>query len=70
MGLVFVFIQPVSLLFGAFSPLTFKVIIDVYVLIAILLITLDLFFLPFFLSLFSCSFLPVEVPLVFFVKLV
>ena len=36
------------LLVGAFSPLTFKVIIDLYVLIAILLIALDLFLLLFF----------------------
>ena len=72
MGLVFVSIQPVylCLLVGAFSPLTFTVIIDMYVLIAILLITLDLFLLLFFLSFFSCSFLPREVPLVFVVRLV
>ena len=50
MGLVFVSIQPVCVfLVGAFSPLTFKVIIDMYVLIAILLIALDLFLLLFFL---------------------
>ena len=40
----------------AFSPLTFKVIIDMHVLIAILLIALDLFLLLFFLP-FSCSLL-------------
>ena len=39
------------LLVGAFSPLTFKVIIDMYVLIATLLIALDLFLLLFFSSL-------------------
>ena len=36
------------LLVGAFSPLTFKVIIDMYVHIDILLIALDLFLLLFF----------------------
>ena len=39
------------LLVGAFSPLTFKVIIDMYVVIAILLTVLDLFLLLFFSSL-------------------
>ena len=48
MGLVFVSIQPVCLLVGTFSPLTFKVISDMYVLIAILLIALNLFLLLFF----------------------
>ena len=48
MDLVFVSIQPVYVLVWAFSPLTFKVIIDMYVLIAILLIVLDLFLLLFF----------------------
>ena len=49
MGLVFVSISAsLCLLVGVFSPLTFKVIIDMYVLIAILLITLDLFLLLFF----------------------
>ena len=38
MGLVFASIQPVCLLVGAFNPFTFKVIIDIYVPIAILLI--------------------------------
>ena len=68
MGLLYPFSQS-CLLVGAFSPLTFKVIIDMYVLIAILLIALDLLLLLFFLS-FSCSFLPIEVPLVFVVRLV
>ena len=35
MGLVFASIQPVCLLVGAFNPFTFKVIIDIYVPIAI-----------------------------------
>ena len=54
MGLVlysFVFIQPVSLLAGAFNPFTFKVIIDMYDLIAILLTILDLVLWLFFSSL-------------------
>ena len=38
MGLVFVSIQPVCLLVGAFNPFTFKVIIDTYVPIAILIV--------------------------------
>ena len=42
---------------GAFSPLTFKINIGMYVLIAILLIALVLFLLLFFLPLFSCSLL-------------
>ena len=37
-GHVFISIQPVCLLVGAFNLLTFKVIIDIYVPIAILLI--------------------------------
>ena len=52
------FLYPFSqlcLLVGAFSPFTFKVIIDLYVLIAILLTILDLFLLLFFLLLFSCD---------------
>ena len=55
---------------GAFSPFTFKVIIDMYVLFAILLIALDFFLLLFFLPFSSCSFLPIEVPLVCVVRLV
>ena len=45
-------IHPASLclLVGAFNPFTFKVIIDMYVLIAILLIVLDLFLLVLFFS--------------------
>ena len=38
MGLVFVSIQPVCLLVGAFNPFTFNVIIDIYLPIAIFLI--------------------------------
>ena len=38
MGLVFVSIQPVCLLVGAFNPFTFEVIIVIYVPIAIFLI--------------------------------
>ena len=41
MGLVFVSIQPVYVLVGAFNPFTFKVIIDIYVPIAIFLIVWD-----------------------------
>ena len=41
------------LLVGAFHPLTFNVIIDMYVLITILLVALNLFLLLFFLPLFS-----------------
>ena len=37
MGLVFVTILPVCLLVGAFSPFTFKVIINIYVPIVIFL---------------------------------
>ena len=70
MGLFCIHLGSLCLLVGTFSTLTFKVIIDMYVLIAILLITLDLFLLLFFLSFFSCSFLPIEVPLVFVVRLV
>ena len=66
----FILLASLCLLVGAFSPLTFKVIIDMYVLIAILLIALDLFLLLFFLSFFSCSFLPREVHLAFVVRLV
>ena len=58
MDLVFVSISAsLCLLVVAFSPLTFKVIIDMYVLIAILLIALDLFLLLFFLPFFSSSLL-------------
>ena len=41
MGLVFVTILPVCLLVGAFSPFTFKVIIDIYVPIVIFLFGVD-----------------------------
>ena len=44
MGLVSVSLQPVCLV-GAFSPFTFKVIIDMSELIATLLTVLDLFLL-------------------------
>ena len=37
MDLIFAYIQPLCLFIGEFSPFTFKVIIDRYVLIAILL---------------------------------
>ena len=51
MVLVSVSIQPVCVFwFGAFSPFTFKVIIGMYFLIAILL-----FFLVFFYSLLACG---------------
>ena len=42
MSLIFVSIQLVCLLVGAFRLFTFKVIVDMYVSIAILLIVLDL----------------------------
>ena len=45
------------LLVGAFGPFSLKVIIDMYVLIAILLIALHLFLLGFFLCFFFCSIL-------------
>ena len=62
------FICPASrcLLAPAFNPCTFKVIIDMYDLITIFLIVLDLFCGDLFLLL---CFLPREVPLVFVVKL-
>ena len=41
MGFVFVSIQPICLLVGAFNPFIFKVIIDIYVPIAIFLIEVD-----------------------------
>ena len=41
-GLVFVFIQPVCLLVGAFNPFTFKVIIDKHNLVGIYFVVLDL----------------------------
>ena len=50
----FVFIQPIYVSLGAFSPFTFKVIIGMYVLIATLLIVSDLFLLVFLLPFFSC----------------
>ena len=55
MDLVSVSIQPIYVLVGAFSPFTFKVIIDMYVLIAILLIVLDLVLLLFFSALLFFS---------------
>ena len=45
------------LLVGALSPFIFKVIIDMGVSIAVLLIVFDLFLLVFFLAFFSCSLL-------------
>ena len=55
MHLVFVSIKPLCLLIEAFNSFTFKVIIDRYTFIAILLIVLGLFlylfFVPFFCSL-------------------
>ena len=47
------------LLVGVFSPLTFKVIIDMYVLIAILLTALDLFLLLFLLAFVSCGWMTI-----------
>ena len=55
------------LLVGAFNLFTFKVIIDLYVLIGIFLIVLYLFFVG--LSFLSCL-LAMQVPLVFIVRLV
>ena len=55
------------LLVGAFDPLTFKVIINMYDLITIFLIVLGLSFVDLFLV--SC-FLPREVPFAFVVKLI
>ena len=61
------FIQLVLCLFvGAFNPLTFKVIIDIYDPITIFLIVWGSFFVGHFLLL---CFLPREVPLAFVVKL-
>ena len=51
MGLVFLFIQPVCLLVGAFNAFTFKVIIDIYVPIAIFLIVWGFVFVVIFSSL-------------------
>ena len=54
MGVGFLSIQSLCLLMGTFSPFTFNVIIDRYVLIAILLIVFGLFLLLLvFLSSFS-----------------
>ena len=50
---------------GAFNPFTFKVIVNMYDPITILLIVLGLFFVEVFLLL---CFLPTEVPLAFVVK--
>ena len=63
------FICPASLclLFDAFNPFTFKVVIDMYDPITIFLIVLGLFFVGFFLLL---HFLPRGVPLALGVKLV
>ena len=47
-GLVFVFIQPVCLLVGAFNPFTFKVIIDKYDPIAIYFVVLGFEFINLF----------------------
>ena len=64
-----VFMCPTSLclLVGAFSPFTFKVIIDMYDPITVFLIVWGLFSVSLFLLL--CS-LPRKVPLAFIVKLV
>ena len=43
MGLAFLFTRLVCLLVGAFNPLTFKVIVNMYVPITIFLIDLGLF---------------------------
>ena len=59
--------QPVCLLVGAFNPFTFKVIIDMYDPITIVLIVLGLFSVGLFLLL---CFLPREVRLAFIAKLV
>ena len=63
-----VFMCPTSLylLVGAFSPFTFKVIIDMFDPITIFLIVLGLFSV----GLFLLCFLPREVPLAFVLKLV
>lgn len=42
-GLLFVSIEPVYVFFEAFNPFAFHIIIDMYVLTAILLIVLDSF---------------------------
>ena len=55
------------LLAGDFNPFTFKVIIDMYDPITIVLIVLGLFSVGLFLLL---CFLPIEVPLAYVVKLV
>ena len=63
---MFSFPQPsLCLLVGAFSPFTFKVIINMYDPITIFLIVLGLFCLLFLLFCFQ----PTEVPLAFVVKL-
>ena len=59
--------HPVCILVGAFNPFTFKVIIDIYDPITILLIAFGFFFIGFFLLL---CFLPRDVPLAFVVRLV
>ena len=64
-----VFIHPASLclLVGAFNPLIFKVMIDMYDPVTVFLIVLGLFSVGVFLLL---CFLPREVPLASIVKLV
>ena len=63
---MFLLVQPVCLLVGAFNQFTFKVIIDMYGTITIFLIVLDLFCVGLFLHL---CFLLREVSLAFVVKL-
>ena len=62
---VFICSASLCLLVGAFNPFTFKVIIDMYDPITIVLVAMDLFCVDLFLLL---CFLPKEVPLVFVVK--
>ena len=68
-GSAHVFIHPASLclLVGAFNPLIFKVMIDMYDPVTVFLIVLGLFSVGVFLLL---CFLPREVPLASIVKLV
>ena len=64
---MFLLVQPVCLLVGAFNQFTYKVIIDMYGTITIFLIVLGLFCVGLF---FLLCFLPREVPLTFIVKVV
>ena len=52
---------------GVFNPFTFKVIIDIYVLIGIFIYCSEFIFENLFLLL---CFLPIEVPLIFVVELI